>query len=121
MLVDQNVLGTDKGVDYLLALVTDDALREKCKEIITKLPDSVSKWKKFTKQVEDHNKEESKVHMFKKKSVGITLIKQVNLNLIAANLNCSCTFYLLNMKNRQNKPLLGLLCKPDLIILISNF
>lgn len=56
--MDQDVLGNDKGLDYLLDLVPDDDLRDKCRKALGEnLPDSVDKWKKFTREVEDHNKD----------------------------------------------------------------
>jgi len=61
ILEDQAVLDSPKGVQYLLELVPDDALKLECEKAMENKMDSVDKWKAFNKTVQLHNQEDTKV------------------------------------------------------------
>ncbi|KAF4523330.1 hypothetical protein B566_EDAN013536 [Ephemera danica] len=94
MLEDQAVLDTPKGLQYLLALIPDDTLRNECEKELQNLPDSVSKWERFTQLVRSANIEKESAKVGKKgkirQSTGL-LIEEVMLHYLYPRLDINVT------------------------------
>lgn len=51
--VDQNLLGTEEGVDYFLALLPDNEARTDVKQLFDDRTSSVDRWNSFTEYHKD--------------------------------------------------------------------
>jgi hypothetical protein len=77
ILEDQELFDSEKGVQGLLELVPDDALRSDCQKAIDgAAATSAERWKAFVHTVQLHNQEDTKVGV----SLSISIQEKLNLN-----------------------------------------
>ncbi|XP_059481401.1 DNA primase small subunit [Neocloeon triangulifer] len=92
ILDEQDVLETPKGVQYLLDLVPDDNLRQKCEKAMEDKCDSADKWKAFCKTVQYHNQEDEKVKKGRwRRSQTTLLIEEIMLHYLYPRLDTHVT------------------------------